>query len=414
MWNKLQNDWRPKIIFILFILMILGLFFSRAILSISMISFIIYSFFHPHVKDQLKKFISSPLLWSMCLLFFIPLVSGLWSEDKTEWLTTMRIKLPLLFMPLSFASPIILSKKDWERLSFLFILLILGGTVWSMFHYLSDPTATQQAYLQSRIIETPLENDHVRFSWLISIAILTAGWLGFKKIKTNSTFAWTLFVISIWLIIFLHILAARTGLLSFYIISFLFILWLAFKKMKLINGISFFMVLVSLPILAYFIFPTFQNRIKYFFYDLPYFKKAHYLPQTTDAVRVISMKAGWNIMNAKPLAGVGFGDIFSETKKWYEENYPSMKEEDKIYPSSEWLLYGGGSGWLGFILFTIIFAIPFFLKKIHNKFLWCVLNASILCLVLFDIGLEVQLGVFIYSFIMLCWWKRSTMENIKS
>jgi O-antigen ligase len=317
-------------------------------------------------------------------------------------------------MPISFAGPIKLSKKDWERLAFLFILLILGGTIWGMLHYLSDPIAAQQAYLRSKIIETPLENDHVRFSWLVSIAILIAGWLGFKKIKTNSMIAGILFIISIWLIIFLHILAARTGLLSLYIISLFIILWLTFKKMKRIYGISFLIVLASLPFIAYFIFPTFQNRVKYFFYDFSYFKEAHYLPQTTDAVRVISLKAGWNIMNERPLTGVGFGDIFLETKSWYKENYPSMIEVDKIFPSNEWLMYGSGAGWIGFILFTIIIAIPFFLKKIHNKFLWCVLNASILCLFLFDITLEIQFGIFIYSFIILCWWKRSTIENIKS
>ena len=387
-----------------------GLFFSRAVLSLSMMSFIAYSFFHSTVKEQFKKFISSPLLWSMSLLFFIPLLSGLWSEDKKEWLSIMQIKLPLLFMPLSFAGPIKLLKKDWERLAFLFILLILGGTIWCMFHYLSDPLRVQQAYLQSRIIETPLENDHVRFSWLVSIAVLIAGWFGLKKIKTNSTVSVSLIIVGIWLIIFLHILAARTGLLSFYITCFLIIPWLILKKIKTLYGISFLLVVMSLPFIAYFILPTFQNRVKYFFYDLSYFKEAHYLPQTTDAVRVISMKAGWGIMNEKPLTGVGFGDIFSQTKKWYAENYPSMKEEDKIYPSSEWLMYGVGTGWVGFILLAIIFTIPFFLKQIHNKFFWCVLNVSALCLILFDITLEIQFGVFVYSFIILCWWKRATLE----
>ena len=388
-----------------------SLFFSRALLSIAMIVFVVFSLLHFQIKEQLKKFISSPLLWGMSLLFFIPLVSGLWSGDKKEWLNIMQVKLPLLFMPLSFTGPISLSKKDWERLALLFILLIVGGSIWSMMNYISNPIETQQAYLQSRIIETPLENDHVRFSWLVSLGILISVWIGFKKLKTNSSISWLFFMIAIWLIVFLHVLAARTGLLSFYIISLLIIVWLIVKKLNLIYGISLLLILVSLPVISYFIFPTFQNRIRYFFYDLPYFKEAHYLPQTTDAVRVISMKAGWNIMNKKPLTGVGFGDIFSQTKKWYSENYPSMKEEDKIYPSSECLMYGTGSGWIGFILFTIVFAFPFFIKKIHTRFLWCVLNASILCLILFDITLEIQFGVFIYSFIILCWWKRTTIET---
>src|SRR5215510_2863771 len=101
MWNKLQNDWKPPVIFVLFVLMMLGLFISRTLLSTAMITFVIYSFFHLHIKEQLKKFISVPLLWGMGLLFFLPFLSGLWSEDKKEWLDIIRIKLPLLFMPLS-------------------------------------------------------------------------------------------------------------------------------------------------------------------------------------------------------------------------------------------------------------------------------------------------------------------------
>ena len=326
----------------------------------------------------------------------------------------MQIKLPLLLMPLSFAGTFVLSKKDWERLALFFVSLIVCATIWSMIHYLADPDTIQKGYLQSSLIETPLENDHVRFSWLVSIAVLIATCLGWKKRKTNPTISWLLLIASAWLIIFLHVLAARTGLLSFYLIILLTALWLIIKKIKTLYGVAILFAIVVLPVTAYFVLPTFHNRVKYFFYDLPYFKEAHYLPQTTDAVRVISIKAGWNVMNEKPLAGVGFGDLLSQTKKWYSENYPSMKEVDKIYPSNEWLIYGASCGWSGFILFFTVFMIPFFMRKINNRFLWFLFNISALCLLLFDDVLEIQFGVFIYSFTLLCWWKGSTIGTGES
>src|SRR5262249_33093911 len=130
---------------------------------------------------------------------------------------------------------------------------------------------------------TPLENDHVRFSWLVSIAILIAVWLGSNK--TNQMVRSSLFIIAIWLAVFLHILAARTGLLCFFLVALSIAVWLIIKKLKTIYGITILAILVSLPFTAYYFFPTFQNRVKYFLYDLPYFKEVHYLPQTTDAVR---------------------------------------------------------------------------------------------------------------------------------
>ena len=73
------------------------------------------------------------------------------------------------------------------------------------------------------------------------------------------------------------------------------------------------------------------------------------------------MNAGWRVMNGHPVTGVGFGDISSETNNWYAINYPQMIATDKIYPSSEWLIYGAGCGWPGFLLFTVIMLVPFFI-----------------------------------------------------
>jgi hypothetical protein len=176
------------------------------------------------------------------------------------------------------------------------------------------------------------------------------------------------------------------------------------QKSKSIPVFILIATLVALPLAAYFLLPTFHNRVKYFIYTSAYFKQAHYLPGSNDAIRVISLKAGWNVLQEHPLTGVGSGDIFTETKKWDDRNYPSMIEEDKIYPSSEWLIYGDSSGWPGLLGFTVIMIIPFLLPLKHRP-LWCMLHVICAFGFLLDMGLEVQFGVFLYSFIVLWWWK---------
>jgi hypothetical protein len=61
-------------------------------------------------------------------------------------------------------------------------------------------------------------------------------------------------------------------------------------------------------------------------------------------------------------------------------------------------------GWLGIILFGLVMAVPFFIKTPH-RFYWNFLNLALLLPFLFDVGLEVQYGVFLYAFILLWWWK---------
>ncbi len=381
-----------------------------------MMAFVAVSFLHTDFKKHLSNFFSSPFLWGMSLLFFLPLLSGLWSEGKKEWVDILRIKLPLLFLPLAFAAPCDnyrdhFSKKQWQWLGYIFIVSVTAGSCWSMFHYLDDTTAINESYLRAKSIITPLGNDHVRFSWLVSTSILLAGWLCVVNRKENKLIFSSLIIITVWLIVFLHILAARTGLFSFYIIAAGTAAWLISQKLKRQYGLALLIVLVALPVIAYKVVPTFQNRIKYFLHDKGYFEKAHYLTGSTNAVRVISLKAGWNVMNARPVNGVGFGDVQLATKAWYDKNYPEMIETYKIYPRSEWLMYGTGCGWPGFLVFCFVMLIPF-LIEVKNKLLWWLLNATTAFSFLFDIGLEVQFGVFIYSFVILCWYKWLKEEKV--
>ncbi len=403
--DKLQNEWRRRIIFILMVIMMASVFFSRVLLSVSMMVFILVSFLHTDFKSQVKNYFNTPLLLGISLLFFLPTISGLWNQHGQDWMDTIRIKLPMVFLPAAFASPFGFSKKDWERLVILFIVFVTAGTIWTMVFYISDLHAVQENYLRSQIMMTPMESYHVGFSWMICIAILLTGWLWLEKKGKMKKASWVLLITIVWLIIFLHILAARTGLFSFYLAIFFISIWLVFKKLKLLYGGILLLVFISLPVISYLVLPTFHNRVKYFLYDLPYFSKAHYKPGMNDAVRIISLKAGWNVMNEHPVKGVGFGDILVETKKWYGENYPEMIEVDKIYPSSEWLMYGTGCGWPGFFIFSLVMLVPFTVKRIKEKWLWYLVNAIAAFIFLFDIGLEVQFGVFIYCFILLWMWK---------
>ncbi len=404
MLNKLQNDWRRHIIFLFAGLMLASLFLPRAFLTISVSGFVVMSLADRNFFQYIRRFLSSPLLWGMSLLFLIPLLTGLWSDDTEKWLEMVRIKLPLLVLPLAFAGAVNLSARQWEGLAILFVLLVIAGTIWSVFYYVQEMHTVNEGYLKAKAMLTPLKNDRIRFSWLVAVAVLTSGWLVYQKIETKKAAAISLFVIAIWLAIYLHLLAVRTGLFSFYLAMILAAFWLIIKKVKWQYGLMLLFFVFLLPVLAYFFIPTFQNRVKYIRYDAGYFHKAHYLPGGNDAVRVISLRAGWSVMLQNPLKGTGFGDVPAAVNEWYRINYPEMQEQDKVYPASEWLMYGAGAGLPGFIVFTVCMLIPF-LTRVRHQLPWGILNVAAAFSFLFDIGLEVQFGVFIYAFIVLWWWK---------
>jgi hypothetical protein len=164
-------------------------------------------------------------------------------------------------------------------------------------------------------------------------------------------------------------------------------------------------IFLALPIVAYYISPTFKNRMLYLKYDLSFVRNDVYLHGSNDGNRIASIRAGWELLSRNPLTGAGFGDVKKQTDDIYQRNYPQMNDIDKILPSSEWMMYGAGNGWPGVILFTFVMAIPFFITELWKNIVWIILNCFIVISYLFDIGLEVQYGVFIHAFILLWWYK---------
>src|SRR5258705_10717197 len=99
----LQNEWRNRAIFITIFVMLISLFISRSFLSISIIVFLVFTIIHKDIGSQFIAFSRSPLLAGMSILFFVPLISGLWSSNWQTWMDISKIKLPFLLMQLAFA-----------------------------------------------------------------------------------------------------------------------------------------------------------------------------------------------------------------------------------------------------------------------------------------------------------------------
>jgi O-antigen ligase len=395
-----QNEWRNRAIFATIILMLASLLVSRAFLSISLIAFAALTMLHDQLYTQLKRFLASPFLISLSLLFFIPLISGLWSEDMHEWGKVLLVKLPFVVLPVSFAGQWQLKEKEWNYIAYCFVAFTVAACCWSAGQYLFDIQSINESYLRAKTIPTPLDDDHVRFSWLVSLAVITIVLLLDKFPVKRKAVLMALLVIPV---VYLHLLSARTGLMMLYVFGLAFALYKARKKPRL--SLLIIAALAILLLTGWFCFPTFQNRIRYNLYDLSFVVKDKYMSGSSDGNRVISLKAGWHLLQQDPLTGVGAGDLRNETNHWYDANVPGIKETDKLYPSSEWIIYGGMAGWPGLLLFTAIILFPLYIKNIRHRFFWIMLHVVAMLGFTVETSLEMQHGVFIYTFFILWWWK---------
>ena len=394
--NTKADNFTVVIIFVMFI----SLFFSRALLTSSTWVIILVpliagstSFFKSYFSNRLNILVG--------LLFLIPLISGFWSTDISEWRDHSLTKLPLALLPLAFSS-IQIKLRHFVILSWLYILLILLGVLLSSGYYLTNLSSVHDGYLRSKLMVVPFYNDHVIFSWGVVIAIIlilaTRPYLTvFKYDKNLRTVSW---IILASLVLFLHLLAARTGLLCFYMGAIVLIIW-HFKKVSRIKLILLSLALLSIPILAYYLLPTFHNRVLYAMYDWQHYSRANYTPGFSDVSRILSLKGGLSIFMNNIWYGVGFGDIAHAMQSWYTLHFNYLPPEDRLLPHNEWLVYGCGAGIFAAFLLTAVVLYPFVAKDLKRKpYLLCFMTTVITCF-LTDVTLEMQTGVFLFGFFIM-------------
>lgn len=400
MRKAFHETWRSHLACLLLGLLLIGLFFSRALSSISVILLAATALVHGRWKETVAQTLRSRWMLGVILIWLIPFISGLWSDDWTEWLYIIRIKLPFLFFPFVFCGPWRFERSAVRWLVMLFLGLCLGGVIWSMAQYIPDKEAIQASYLRSKTIPTPMENDHIRFSFMVAAAVFLCAYIIEKQKRLF--FNVILIPLALVFIVYLHILSARTGLVVLYLgLLVLLIHWLRRRKELLLPGLA---LLIALPVAAYLIFPTLKNRLLYFRYDVQYILRGEYLPGANDGGRAQSMKAGWEILQQHPVSGVGAGDIRAATTAWYDAQQPVIAASDRLYPSSEWLVYGDTAGIAGLLIFTWVMLLPVSLKLKDGVYFHVIQLGAVVCFIA-DAFIEGQNGILVYCFLLFGWYQ---------
>ncbi|MDE3144059.1 MAG: O-antigen ligase family protein, partial [Bacteroidota bacterium] len=276
-------------------------------------------------------------------------------------------------------------------------IVVLIGCLWSVIIFLNDKDAITKSYLVAKVMPTVLDDDHIRFSWLISLSIILLNWqMIIESTKIEKIIGGILCFL---LIVYLHLLASKTGLLCLYASIFVMIFYFLFKKETRKISLLLLVSIAVLAFIAYRSFPTLHNRVQYVLYDFNNYSNGKIETGSSDGARVLSMKAGWFITKQHPYTGVGFGDLKNEIISWHQQFHPTTQNYERFIPTNEWLIYSAASGWLGVILFSagLIFLLPFFSLK--NIFSVCLMMSLMIPLITDD-SLEGQYGVAIFSLVI--------------
>ena len=201
----------------------------------------------------------------------------------------------------------------------------------------------------------------------------------------------------IWLIIYLHILAVRSGLGVFYLSAFIIIMVIIIRYRLIKLGLGLLLGIVLLGLVSVQVFPSLFRKVGYVKYDLMMYQKGEG-KFYSDSERIASYKVGIELFKEYPILGTGIGDL----KKKCEDTYEALAIETsrKNYPHNQYLFSLAGMGLIGLIIFVLGTLIPFYFHKHKDPVFW-VLHLTIFASFLVENTFERSIGIRFYLLFLL-------------
>lgn len=207
-WNK---AFRMFLILLVFALPLSPFFTSIGIIGATAAWFFLWNW-----REKIKRFVGSSDLWLFLGIYFLHIIGLLYSSDFRYAIQDLKVKLPLLILPLVLVTspPLLYSERRIILVSF--ISGVIVSSLVSVFVLLTPGRLAGEDIRQIALFVS-----HIRLSLMVNLAIYGAFYLGLSAEKKREKYL--CFIAGIWLIVFLFLLKSFTGLVVFLVCLFVLI-----------------------------------------------------------------------------------------------------------------------------------------------------------------------------------------------
>ena len=231
------------------LLLVIGLPVSLFLTSLSQFILIGAFLIEGDVKQKFRRFLNNSTALFFAGIWLIHVFGLLWTSDLHEGIKDIKIKLPLLLLPIIISGNQPLSAVQFRYLILAFIGSVFAGTMISM--------SVLAGIIHRNIYDIRdvfiFNISHIRFALFTCLSCFILIWIAIrerKEIKTSMKIL-SLFMIS-WLLIFLFIVESVTGLIIFSIAGLILIVYHVFSFSNLKMKILVSILLAAIPLSIYF------------------------------------------------------------------------------------------------------------------------------------------------------------------
>lgn len=372
---------------------IIGVFFSPAINSISTGLLLLNWLVEGKFRTKWNALKNNKAVWTIIAIFLIHILGLLYTSNFQYALKDLRIKLPILILPVVFASSAKISMDDFLVLLKVLVFTALASSLYSFYIYLRY---YGNVIVELRAISTIIS--HIRLSLLNCLAAFACFYLIFKNNYKKATLinvVW--FLIAAWLFIFNGILGARMGILVFLVLIILGVFYISIKKKKLWLSLILITAALSLPFISYYGIKSVKMRVDEGINELRNYQHGGDPSGQSISQRFVFWEIGYHIFKKSPLIGIGTGDVADEYKKFYAQN-DVIDKKFQHRAHNQYLTILLTFGIIGFVVFMIGVIYPLFWNRKYLDYFYVVFIVSFLLSMTMEDTIETQAGVTFYAF----------------
>jgi len=242
----LSDELYAKLVFLVLVLMIVAVPFSRFLMSVSQISFGVLWLAHGRYRQKIQAYLHNPAAIIITSLFFLHLLGLLWTTDMAYALKDIRIKLPIFILPFMFVGFPKIDYTQFKKLIYFFVASVLFVSL-----YLTIKNAFTSEEIRLILHEDFIS--HIRYSLSLNLAIFYLLLLRLEDSKRGWKDIIVLIVL-VWLLWFLFFLQAFTGVIVFIILIFTVLTYFAIKSHRLSRKVFYFtFILVGAISIAFYL-----------------------------------------------------------------------------------------------------------------------------------------------------------------
>ncbi len=373
----------------------ISLIYSKLLVTLSMLMFMVLAILKAiKNRDSIKGILTSKAYIGLLFVFLAIVVSGINSYNIEEWLVQLKMKLPFLFLPISFY---IFGKIDrkthfWIHAAFMAILVVSSFSVFS--NYFQNSDSINKAFYKGKSMPLPI--DHIHYAIMIAYAVTVS--LLFSLSAKITTHKAIIFVIGAYLFLFVHFIAVRSGIVLSYIGIATVMIHYLYKYGTIKQGLFTLAIMLLFPFVAYKTVPSLNHKIGYMLYDIEQYANDRG-NNFSDSERLMSYEIAIDLIKEKPLMGHGIGDLREIMIAKHQQKYGDKQKY--INPHNQYLYIIVSIGFIGGILFFYGLLAPMIYLRKKNVFL---VSLYILLMVSFLVENTIQRAVitaFFLFFILL-------------